>query len=785
MKIHRRGQIVQSLHVNHPPSPTRLSPLATPTSKPIPFSFALTAPLLDSWATLNLRLSQSSLRQTPIVTNDDSFTLDDGSVEGIGRKRLRFSAGSRRWRVLRGEDDTEPVNRDPFRVDHKDETPMVEDYASGLSNPEEDAVLPSSPIAATLNTHTTDSTLGKTNDDALSSSDPHLPEPGRHVPALSPPLEMTPPLLPAIALSLETNTSLVSSSDYFTARLTNAPGSPRLDPVSSPGLPLVSPFPSSIAMPFDQDSANLTQTTSSVQNLPAVMSRQQSPARETAQTTHNVQDLESLSTSEQHNSPFSARRSPVVHTAYDNERHTDPSAISGEASQDDELFESIIDMGQSTFGPVFQHELVSSEPAHASDSSNRSDNLLTAGQITDAREESERVLQSTTDGPNTNDATSASATHDGHKSDNEPAEIRSDRDESPAEIKGVKVTVPQPDARHPVDRILDSEGPVTAIPINQTQPEVVAHGQSSSVADAESGKGAAQLDKAAKAKAKRARQKANRKKRTSAVPDALKAWFSAGAQTSDKVGSHLAEPTTAAPESTDAKQPIKEPSNITGEATSSTSEASNLVSLDAAAGNVQRDAHMSIDDDTSTSAHGFTSSQAYYTPLSMIEQYLNQSNAFDVFGVVTSPTSKAERSKTGAKDYHTTFHMVDRTSAPIQVQCFRHHSTVLPHASAGDIVVLHNIEVKSRARVPYLISNKKSAWCVWRISRLPKAEGKGHALHLTAKALKSIEECRGAPIELGPKDYEHAVSLAQWRVRQGDGSDGKDTPDNHLPTNGS
>jgi len=155
------------------------------------------------------------------------------------------------------------------------------------------------------------------------------------------------------------------------------------------------------------------------------------------------------------------------------------------------------------------------------------------------------------------------------------------------------------------------------------------------------------------------------------------------------------------------------------------------------------------------SVGGLRTALSYYSPLSGLEQHINQtttdgSHILDFFGVVTLGTAPPLQAKAGPKDWSTVFRITDSsiTGSTVRVQVFRHYKSALPEAGVGDVILLRNFVVKSRKRQSFLLSAKTSAWLVWRTS--------------------GRQECKGPPVEVGVDEQEHAIKLRKWRESAGD-----------------
>jgi hypothetical protein len=177
-------------------------------------------------------------------------------------------------------------------------------------------------------------------------------------------------------------------------------------------------------------------------------------------------------------------------------------------------------------------------------------------------------------------------------------------------------------------------------------------------------------------------------------------------------------------------------------------------------------------------AMGIATSYSYFVSLSQLERRLNNpgqshhKSTVDILAVVSEDGKKAERAKSGPRDFFTVLSVTDPSiEAPantVIVEVFRPWHSQLPIAHAGDVVLLRDFAVKSRARQPYLLSTDASAWCVWRYvmnesdavydkSRLNSVP------HTRASGLDDArEEMKGPPVELGEEERVRAGELHGW-----------------------
>ncbi|KAK1819350.1 hypothetical protein LTR12_006298, partial [Friedmanniomyces endolithicus] len=185
-------------------------------------------------------------------------------------------------------------------------------------------------------------------------------------------------------------------------------------------------------------------------------------------------------------------------------------------------------------------------------------------------------------------------------------------------------------------------------------------------------------------------------------------------------------------------------------------------------------------------SNGISTSLAYFTTLSSLEEKLNAtsqdalgSNTVDVLAVVTDSTKAPERAKGGPRDYYTIMCIADNSQpnkSGTRVEVFRPWKAVLPVADVGDVVLLRAFAVKSKKRQAYLLSTDASSWCVWRYGDTKLGEANESKLVWARKAVDGRpdgmrEEIKGPPVELGEEERRHAGVLREWWMTVGGKAD--------------
>lgn len=176
---------------------------------------------------------------------------------------------------------------------------------------------------------------------------------------------------------------------------------------------------------------------------------------------------------------------------------------------------------------------------------------------------------------------------------------------------------------------------------------------------------------------------------------------------------------------------------------------------------------------------GFRTPLSYYAPLSSLESYLTSSASssqgaalIDVFAIVTSPSSKPLRAKTGPKDYSNLLHITDASlvGKPVHVQCFRPFQESLPQADIGDVILLREFVVKFRKDGCFLLSADSSSWHVWRFK---SRDDGGDEMDGNSTSPEPREEANGPPVENGKEEQQHARKLRAWWSHTRDGQQRK------------
>lgn len=173
---------------------------------------------------------------------------------------------------------------------------------------------------------------------------------------------------------------------------------------------------------------------------------------------------------------------------------------------------------------------------------------------------------------------------------------------------------------------------------------------------------------------------------------------------------------------------------------------------------------------------GLRTPLSYFAPLAMIPNHFG--STIDVLAITTS-TTPAQRSKTGPKDYYTTFHITDPSSESsiTPVQIFRPFKEALPLAEKGAAILLRNFKVQSQKHKFILVSTASSAWAVF---------GKGQTVQVN-----------GPAVEIGAEERGFAKGLREWwmtvgedferareELRSGEGLLEKDIEDHAVNGNG-
>lgn len=149
---------------------------------------------------------------------------------------------------------------------------------------------------------------------------------------------------------------------------------------------------------------------------------------------------------------------------------------------------------------------------------------------------------------------------------------------------------------------------------------------------------------------------------------------------------------------------------------------------------------------------GVKTALSYYPPLSSLNEHFSQ--LIDIIAIAVDESTKPERAKSGPKDYHTTLRLVDPSLDPTaksrtSAQIFRPDRQALPTTHRGDVVVLRNFKVQTAKHKWILLSTNSSAWAVFSIN-------------LNAESVFDDITMSGPPIEYADGELAHLKKLAQW-----------------------
>ncbi|KAI9798671.1 MAG: hypothetical protein M1833_004660 [Piccolia ochrophora] len=165
----------------------------------------------------------------------DPFAEDDGYIQGKGRKKPRFSRGHEGWTYVEESPSPDATNATNVMAD-------INAKEAGSSDSTERSLAPG--VAGKLLGE--ERKEGPTSSSSIRSSDGeedaseeivHPPANGKHLRT-----EYQDPNVPGTLLSLQTDTVQRQDTIHQTHDAQIPPISPRLEPVQSPSLPIVSPF---------------------------------------------------------------------------------------------------------------------------------------------------------------------------------------------------------------------------------------------------------------------------------------------------------------------------------------------------------------------------------------------------------------------------------------------------------------------------------------------------------------------------------------------------------------
>ncbi|KAK2763046.1 hypothetical protein FQN54_009679 [Arachnomyces sp. PD_36] len=139
-------------------------------------------------------------------------------------------------------------------------------------------------------------------------------------------------------------------------------------------------------------------------------------------------------------------------------------------------------------------------------------------------------------------------------------------------------------------------------------------------------------------------------------------------------------------------------------------------------------------------ATGLRTPLSYYAPLSTLVDNFNTTT--DTLSIVISATQPL-RATSGARDYHTTIHVTDRSlgGRTTSAQIFRRYKRAIPRPCEGDVILLRNFKVTAFNHTMMLQSVTSSSWAVFD-------QGKPDAMKAT-----------GPPVEVGDEEKNYVTEL--------------------------
>ena len=156
-------------------------------------------------------------------------------------------------------------------------------------------------------------------------------------------------------------------------------------------------------------------------------------------------------------------------------------------------------------------------------------------------------------------------------------------------------------------------------------------------------------------------------------------------------------------------------------------------------------------------AQGIQTDIAYYTRLTSLSEHFGQ--LVDLIVVCAEDSTKAEKAKSGPKDFHTTIRLVDPSSPPgntskTVMQVFRPLRQAIPSARRGDVLILRDFKVQTAKRKCMLLSTESSAWAVFQTSP-------------AARTRYDDVQINGPPVEYGRGETSQVKKLSQWWQEEG------------------
>ncbi|RMZ79645.1 hypothetical protein DV738_g3139, partial [Chaetothyriales sp. CBS 135597] len=158
---------------------------------------------------------------------------------------------------------------------------------------------------------------------------------------------------------------------------------------------------------------------------------------------------------------------------------------------------------------------------------------------------------------------------------------------------------------------------------------------------------------------------------------------------------------------------------------------------------------------------GLTTPISYYTPLAFLREHYN--HLVDIIAICVSDSAPFGRTARGPKDWHTTLRVADPSfdvkvgsGSGSVVLLFRYAKDAVPSTKRGDAVILRDFKVETRNHEAVLLSTNSSSWAVFDGS-------------LDEGTMVEEPVLSGPPLEYGKGEAGHVRKMVRWWVDEGNG----------------
>ncbi|ETN44676.1 uncharacterized protein HMPREF1541_10346 [Cyphellophora europaea CBS 101466] len=187
---------------------------------------------------------------------------------------------------------------------------------------------------------------------------------------------------------------------------------------------------------------------------------------------------------------------------------------------------------------------------------------------------------------------------------------------------------------------------------------------------------------------------------------------------------------------------------------------------------VQTDSSSSLKGKKAAVPSATSTALAYYPSLASLNEYYGQ--AVDIIAVCTDSTSKPAQAKSGPRDWHVSFRIIDagaQSEDPkVAVQIFRPYRSALPAAHPGDVVILRSFKVQTVKHRWTLLSTDASAWAVFKSN-------------VESRSMFDKVVMTGPELEYGRGEIAQVKHLLQWWSAEGQARYSTSSPAEAIKSN--